>query len=74
MLKIKLFAVLAFLAFASVAFLLAGGETRAQSGKNDKKRDTILEKVASYKAWNEVKKPEKEFAEPSIILNSTAMG
>jgi len=74
MLKIKLFAAAAFLAFVSGAFLLSSDDARAQSRKNSENRDAVLEKVAGYKQWQEVRKPEKKSDEPSIILNSTAMG
>ncbi len=59
MLKLKLFAVAAFLAFASCAFLFPSNNSQAQSNENAKKRDEILEKVASYKIWKQVQKPEK---------------
>ena len=72
--KIKLFAVAAFLAFAACAFLFSNDKSHAQSGKTDKNRDGILQKVAGYKGWKQVLKPEKKPDEPSIILNSTAMG
>lgn len=79
MLKIKLFAVLVFLAFVSGAFLFSSGETRAQSTKTSEKRDKILETVAGYKLWKQVQKPDADLSilkkdEPSVILNSTAMG
>lgn len=74
MLKIKLFAVAAFIAFAACAFLFSNNRSQAQSGKNDKQRDEILQTVAAYKSWKQVIKPETEPDKPSIILNSTAMG
>ena len=73
-LKIKFFIVLTFLAFAACAFLFSNNQSQAQSGKTDKDRDEILQKVAGYKAWKELVKPEAEPEKPSIILNSTAMG
>lgn len=60
MLKIKLFAVFAFLAFAAGAFLFSNTKTQAQSSENAKNRDEILEKVAGYKTWKQVVKPAKE--------------
>ena len=74
MLKIKLFAITAFLAFASAAFLFSGGKSQAQSSENAKKRDEILEKVASYKLWRQVQKPEKKADEVLTIDNSAAAG
>ena len=71
MLKIKLFAVAAFLAVAACAFLFSNNRSLAQSEKN---RDDILQKVAGYKTWKQIVKPEKKIDEPSIILNSTGMG
>ena len=73
-LKIKLFAVAAFLAFAACAFLFSNNKSLAQSGKADKNRDDALQKVAGYKSWKQLQKPEKKPDEPSTILNSTAMG
>ena len=60
MLKLKLFAVAAFLAFASCVFLFSSNKSQAQSNKNIEKRDEILEKVADYKIWKQVQKPEKK--------------
>jgi len=60
MLKIKLFVALAFLAFAACAFLFSNSKTQAQTSKNAKNRDEILEKVAGYKTWKQVVKPAKE--------------
>lgn len=73
-LKIKLFAVFAFLAFAAGAFLFSNNRSHAQSDKTDKNRDGILQTVAGYKAWKQVLKPEAEPDKPAVILNSTAMG
>ena len=73
-LKIKFFVVFAFLAFAACAFLFSNNKSQAQTSKNDKDRDEILQKVANYKNWKELVKPEAEPEKPSIILNSTAMG
>lgn len=74
MLKIKLFAVAAFLAFAACAFLFLNEKSYAQSDKNAKNRDEILQTVAGYKSWKQVLKPETEPEKPSMILNSTGMG
>lgn len=76
MLKIKLFAALAVLAFAAGAFLFSGSKTGAQEkpGTRDAKRDAVLDRIASYKLWQEVRKPEKKNAAPEVIINSTAMG
>lgn len=60
MLKIKLFSLFAFLTFAGSAFLFSSNGTRAQSSENVKKRDDVLEKVAGYKNWKQVQKPEKK--------------
>jgi hypothetical protein len=74
MLKIKLFAVFAFLAFAVFAFLFSSNKSQAQTGKTSERRDEVLEKVAGYKSWLPVQKPEKKSDEPSVVLDSTAMG
>jgi hypothetical protein len=74
MLKIKLLAVFAFLAVAAVAFLFGNNETRAQSGKTGAKRDEVLEKVADYKTWKQVQKPEKEPGEVVTISDSSPAG
>lgn len=60
MLKLKLFAIAAFLAFASCAFLFSSKKIEAQTSENTKKRDEMLEKVANYKGWKQVQKPEKK--------------
>ena len=80
MLKIKLFAVAAFLAFASCAFLFSSGKTQAQSSENDKKRDETLEEVAGYKSWKQVQKPEKKIENATTdavavaVANSITIG
>jgi hypothetical protein len=74
MLKIKFFAVAAFLAVAACAFLFSNNRSQAQTGKTAQNRDAILQTIAGYKAWKQVVKPEKKTAEPEIIINSTAMG
>ncbi len=79
MLKIKLFAITAFLAFASCVFLFPNNKIEAQSSEKSKKRDEILEKVAAYKLWKQVQKPEKKSGEAGqtqvvSIADSTAMG
>jgi hypothetical protein len=74
MLKIKLFAIAAFLAFVSCAFLFSGGKSQAQSSENVTKRDEILEKVATYKLWQQVQKPEKKADEVLTIDNSALAG
>ena len=65
MLKIKLFVAFAFLAFAAGVFLFGNNETQAQSYKTGAKRDEVLEKVADYKVWKQVQKPEKK--SPDIL-------
>ena len=57
MLKIKLFIVAFFAAFAAGAFLFSGGQSQAQTGKSNERRDEVLERVANYKAWKQVQKP-----------------
>ena len=79
MLKIKLFAIAAFLAFAACAFLFPNNKIEAQSSESVKKRDAILEKVAAYKLWKQVQKPEKKSEEAAqtgviSISDSTVMG
>ena len=80
MLKIKLFVAFAFLAFASAAFLFSNNKSQAQTGKTDARRDEVLEKVAGYKNWNQVQKPETKpdlsvlKSDAVTILDSTAMG
>ena len=73
-LKIKFFVVAAFLVFAACAFLFSNNKSQAQSSKTDKNREDILQKVAGYKSWKELVKPDAEPEKPSIILNSTGMG
>jgi len=73
-LKIKLFAVAAFLAFAAGAFLFSNDKSYAQTGKTDKNRDGILQTVAGYKAWKQVVKPEKKPDEPAVIPNTMTLG
>jgi hypothetical protein len=74
MLKIKLFAVFAFLAFASCAFLFSGSRSQAQSSKNAKMPDDVLEKVADYKLWKQVQKTEKSSDEVLTISDSAPEG
>jgi len=74
MLKIKLFAVFAFLAVAAGVFLFSNNKSQAQTGKRDAKRDAILEKVANYKIWKQIQKPEKEPGEVLTISDSSAAG
>lgn len=81
MLKIKLFAVAAFLAFASLAFLFSSSKIEAQSSENKQQRDEILEKVALYKIWQQVQKTEQKSDLSGILKtdvltidNSAAMG
>lgn len=79
MLKIKLFAIAAFLAFAACAFLFPNSKIEAQSSESVKKRDEILEKVAGYKLWKQVQKPESKSlellkTEVFSVSDSTAMG
>jgi len=82
MLKIKLFAVAAFLAFAAAAFLFPNLRVEAQSSENAKKREEILEQVAGYKTWKQVQKPAEEPAEkpengavPNVLdVNSLSIG
>jgi hypothetical protein len=66
MLKIKLFAALAFLAFAACAFLIAGSQSQAQTV--EKKRDEVLETVAGYKLWKQVQKPKADDAAKAEVL------
>ncbi|HEY0458942.1 MAG TPA: hypothetical protein VGC97_07280 [Pyrinomonadaceae bacterium] len=68
MLKIKLFVALAFLAFAACAFLLPGNKSLAQTNESAKKRDQVLEKVAGYKTWKQVQKPEPLAATKAEVL------
>ena len=74
MLKLKLFAVAAFLAFASCAFLFSSNKSQAQTNENANKRDEMLEKVAGYKIWKQVQKPEKKSDEVLTISNSAVSG
>ena len=60
MLKIKLFIVAMFLSFASCAFLLSNNKIEAQTSEKVQNRDEILEKVADYKGWKQIQKPEKK--------------
>jgi hypothetical protein len=79
MLKIKLFAIAVFLFLAACAFLFPGSKIEAQSSENAKKRDETLEKVAAYKLWKQVQKPESKSldllkSDTISIADSTAMG
>jgi hypothetical protein len=79
MLKLKLFIVAAFVAFASSAFLFSNSKIEAQSNKISENRDEILQKVADYKIWKQVRKPEKKFEDAAKtdvfpIIDSAAMG
>lgn len=74
MLKLKLFAVAAFLAFASCVFLFSSNKSQAQSNENANKRDEMLEKVADYKIWKQVQKPEKKSDEVLTISDSAVSG
>ncbi len=74
MLKLKLFAVAAFLAFAWCAFLFSGNNIAAQTNKNTEKRDEMLEKVADYKIWKQVQKPDKKSDEVLTISDSAVSG
>jgi hypothetical protein len=79
MLKLKLFAVAAFLAFASCAFLFPNNKIEAQLRESTEKRDEILEKVASYKIWKQVQKPEKktdsaEVKTDVVVISDSAVG
>ena len=77
--NLKFFVIAAFLAFAACAFLFSSGKIEAQSKENSKKRDEILEKVAAYKVWKQVQKPETKLEDAAktdviSIADSTAMG
>lgn len=79
MLKIKIFAFAAFLAIASSVFLVSSNKTEAQVSENTKKSDELLEKVANYKNWKQVQKPEKKSENPVTtdvlsISNSSIAG
>lgn len=79
MLRIKLFAIVAFLAFALCAFLFPNNKIEAQSSEKTKKRNEILEKIGSYKLWKQVQKPESKSldvvkSDAVSIIDSTAMG
>ena len=60
MLKLKLFAVAAFAMFALCAFLFSNSKIEAQTNEKSQTRDEILQKVADYKGWKQVQKPEKK--------------
>jgi len=74
MLKIKLFAIFAVLAFAACFFLFSSNRTQAQSGKTSAPRDEVFEKVANYKIWRQVQKTEKETGEVVTISDSSPAG
>ena len=76
---LKLFIIGAFAAFAAGAFLFSSGGSLAQTGKSGERRDAVLERVANYKNWKQVQKPEKkpdDAAEkkPIEVLASTVGG
>lgn len=70
MLKFKLIAVFVFATFAVGAFLTSGPRTLA-GGDDKKKADEVLAKVANYKSWNQVVKPEVKKDAPSDVLGFT---
>ncbi len=60
MLKLKLFIVAAFVTFASCVFLFSSSKIEAQTSEKVQNRDEILQKVAFYKIWKQVQKPESK--------------
>ncbi len=77
MLKIKLFAALAFMVSVACVFLFSDNKSRAQTGKTSERRDEVLERVAGYKGWKQVLKPEKPVDGTEIVAQpvlSTTMG
>lgn len=62
---LKLFVVAFFATFAAGAFLFSSGHSQAQTGKSSEPRDEVLERVANYKNWKQVHKPEKTVDETS---------
>ena len=74
MLKIKLFAAFAFFAFAACVFLFSNNASQAQTGKTGERRDEVLEKVAAYKVWKQVQKPENKSEEVVTISDSSPAG
>ena len=72
MLKLKLFIVAAFVAFASCVFLFPNSKIEAQTSEKVQNRDEILQKVADYKDWKQVQKPENPKPELSDILKTDA--
>ncbi len=72
---LKLSVTAAFLAFAGCAFLFSSGKSQAQqTGKTSERRDAVLEKVAGYKGWKQVQKPEKKADEVVTISDSSPAG
>ena len=78
MLKLKLLIIAAFAVFASSAFLFSSNYTQAQTKENAAKRDEILQKVAYYKTWQQVQKPEKKSEDvitPDVLtISDSAVG
>jgi hypothetical protein len=70
---LKLAVIGVFLAFAAGLFLFSNGRTQAQSSKNEKKRDGVLERVAGYKNWKQVQKPEKKVDETAAATDVLAV-
>jgi hypothetical protein len=78
MLKIKLFAVFAFLSGVTGVYLISGGGALAQTSKSDENREEILKSVAGYKQWKRVQKPEPDLSvlksDVVPIFNSSVAG
>ena len=78
--KIKFFASVAFLAVVAGVLLFSNDKSRAQSGKSSAKRAEVLEKIADYKGWKQVRKPETQTGLSILktgavpIFDSSAMG
>ena len=56
---LKMFVVASFATSAAAFFLLSSAGSRAQTSESAKKHREALEKVADYKTWKQVLKPEK---------------
>ena len=73
--KLKLLIISVFLAFAAFTFFVPNDKIEAQTNENLKKKAKILKKVADYKTWNQVNKPDKKTDSDILtIAESTAAG
>ncbi|MBS1793104.1 MAG: hypothetical protein JSS81_04580 [Acidobacteria bacterium] len=74
MLKFKLLAVALTVVLGGIGFLSTRDRTAAQTGETAVKRDELLNRIADYKNWRQVQKPEKKTDEVLTIIDSAPAG